>query len=740
MQFRRITIWSAVILLGILLSSIFLEQYFFAHNQASAFALTSDSNIDGLLAQEFSDQLPGQNALIQSTFYWTKPELFIHFWPIPAQQRIIHMRYYSPFGAIDVFTPLRQVTIITQSTMVRNAHFLMPAEPKFDLLLRAITPHKIDKRTVGMMFLDVSWQAVRDNPFDIAASQITALVLGIPASILLLCLLFLCMGAPHWSMPIIAIGYLISMTLVNIFSPWHTTAIQPTVQFVACMGLAGVVGGVLWQRVKQSAQTPYIIIGVVWILSTVLFFSPAISSDGVGYYAYIRSYGIDGDWQFANEFDKTQSPLPSIATFPVYAPTGYTINPWSIGPAIIWAPFWYVAHGVTLLANFMGGDWKVDGYSLPYKALITFSSSLAGLIGLYLVYLLLTRWFTNNISLLTTITLYIGSNWLYYTQAAGSYPHGFVGLFAILTVLTAFKILETPAPKILDWIYFGLSIGFLVLCYWMNILIGVFPLGIVIYKLWPLLRQREWKLSKTYMIGIVITIIFVLIVLLPQFITWRYLYHSWFIRADTNPRRLIPGDFRIIPFLFGSLYGMMWWTPGYFLGILGSIWFARKHPWPGLLFLLTLIVFISYNVAIPNWEGSGAFGFRRITCLIPFFAIGLATIFQALQRWRLLPVVIGSIMSGWSLRIMVRYIDFKFFRAPDNFLDTLTASMLSEQVMPIPAVTRQIANSLFINQLLHPNWMGVIVVMLLLALTAVIYFIGWHRLPRFDSTNHTNIS
>ncbi|MCX6014406.1 MAG: hypothetical protein NT020_02240 [Chloroflexales bacterium] len=733
MQFRRITIWSAVILLGILLSSIFLEQYFFTHNQENAFALTADSVADGLLAEEFSAQLPGQNALIQSIFYWTKPELFIHFWPIPAQQRIIHMRYYSPFGAIDVFTPLRQVTILTQSTMVRNAHFLMPAEPKFDLLLRAITPHKIDKRTVGMMFFDVSWQAVRDNPFDIAASQITALVLGIPTSILLLCVLFLCMGAPHWSMPIIAIGYLISMTLVNIFSPWHTTAIQPTVQFVACMGLAGVVGGVLWQRVKQSAQTPYIIIGVVWILSTVLFFSPAISSDGVGYYAYIRSYGIDGDWQFANEFDKTQSPLPSIATFPVYEPTGYTINPWSIGPAIIWAPFWYVAHGVTLLANFVGGDWKVDGYTLPYKALITFSTSLAGLIGLYLVYLLLTRWFTNNISLLTTITLYIGSNWLYYTQVAGSYPHSYTTLFALLMVITSWKIIDTPMPQTRHWVYFGLSTGAMILSYWMNILFGIYPLGIVIYKLWSVLRHKQGSLINTLVKGVIISTICGLIMLMPQFIIWQYLYHSWFT-VYGSPSGIVPIHFQIVPYLFGPLYGLLWWMPACFVAILGSLWFAIKRPWPGGLFFVTIIIFISYNAGISDWDGSGGFGFRRIISLMPFFAFGLATIFQALQRWSLLPVVIASIMSGWSLRIMVRYIDFKFFRAPDNFLDTLTASMLSEQVMPIPAVTRQIANSLFINQLLHPNWMGVIVCIILITLATGVFLGGRRVLPHINTT------
>jgi hypothetical protein len=106
----------------------------------------------------------------------------------------------------------------------------------------------------------------------------------------------------------------------------------------------------------------------------------------VGYYAYIRSFGIDGDLQFTNEFDKTLSPLPSIATFPIYKPTGYTINAWSVGQHLSGSPFWYIAHGVTLVVNLLGGHWAVDGYTTIYKALTTFSSSLAGLLTLYALY------------------------------------------------------------------------------------------------------------------------------------------------------------------------------------------------------------------------------------------------------------------------------------------------------------------------------------------------------------------
>lgn len=735
MVFRRTSILlSFVVLLIIVLSSIAVEQFFFTANQRDIFKYTADSNADGLLAQESSDQLPGASAPISDTYYWTKPELLIHFWRTPALQRIITLRYYTPYGSVSVVTNDQVVTQIPPSTTIRVARFLTPADPQFDITFRANAPKKVDTRTVGMMFLDISWQAVWGNPYAVATSQIPALLVGIPTSIVLLAVLLWCIGTPLWAIPVGAIGYLLTLIIVYVASPWHATAIQPTIQFVVWMGLGGVGVSSLLRRANIALQTPYIILGAVWVLSTLLLFVPSISSDGVGYYAYIRSFGIDGDLQFINEFDKTLSPLPSIATFPIYAPTGYMINAWSVGPALIWAPFWYIAHGTTLLANLVGGQWPVDGYTLIYKALTTFSSSLAGLVTLYATYLFLTRWFSQSIALLSTITLYVGSNWLYYTQVAGSYPHSLTALFAILMVISSWKIIDLPIPRTRHWVYFGLSTGALILCYWMNILIGVYPLGIIIYKFLPVFRQKNWVLGRAYLYGVLISVVCGLAVLAPQFITWQYLYRSWFTVYIQNGRYTTM-NFRFIPYLFGPLYGLLWWTPAYFVAILGSVWFAIKRPWPGVLFLLTIIIFISYNVGIPDWDGSGGFGFRRIMSLMPFFAIGLATILQALQRWRLLPVVLASIMAGWSIRIMVRYMEFKFFRAPDDFLDTLTASMLSESVMPRQALTHQITNSLFINQLLVPNWMGIIVCIILVTLTIGVFYYGRRILPKITTTH-----
>jgi hypothetical protein len=201
----------------------------------------------------------------------------------------------------------------------------------------------------------------------------------------------------------------------------------------------------------------------------------------------------------------------------------------------------------------------------------------------------------------------------------------------------------------------------------MNILIGVYPLGIVIYKFLPIFRQKNWHVGKHYMYGVLISMICGIAMLAPQFITWQYLYHSWFT-VYIQSGHFTTIDFKFIPYLFWRLYWLVMVDTSVFCGNPWQFLVCHQTTLAGVLFLLTTIIFISYNAGIPDWDGSGGFGFRRIISLVPFFAFGLATIFHALQRWRLLPAVSAVVMMGWTIRIMVRYMEFKFFAHQTIFL------------------------------------------------------------------------
>src|SRR5207302_2971460 len=62
-----------------------------------------------------------------------------------------------------------------------------------------------------------------------------------------------------------------------------------------------------------------------------------IRCDGLGYYAWLRSLLVDGDWSFDNEFDE-HNVLGDFVPPPTWrTPTGRRALPWSIGPACWWA-------------------------------------------------------------------------------------------------------------------------------------------------------------------------------------------------------------------------------------------------------------------------------------------------------------------------------------------------------------------------------------------------------------------
>jgi hypothetical protein len=62
-----------------------------------------------------------------------------------------------------------------------------------------------------------------------------------------------------------------------------------------------------------------------------------IQWNGLGYYAWLRSLLIDGDWDFSNEFAE-HNPLQHYVPPPQYrTPLGRPANQWSVGPACLWA-------------------------------------------------------------------------------------------------------------------------------------------------------------------------------------------------------------------------------------------------------------------------------------------------------------------------------------------------------------------------------------------------------------------
>ena len=88
-----------------------------------------------------------------------------------------------------------------------------------------------------------------------------------------------------------------------------------------------------------------------------------LQSDGFYYFSYLRSLAFDRDVDFRNDYtllglgDKPHLFQPT--------PTGHAQSAASIGPAILWAPFFAAGHVVALRLSATNPDVDANGISFP---------------------------------------------------------------------------------------------------------------------------------------------------------------------------------------------------------------------------------------------------------------------------------------------------------------------------------------------------------------------------------------
>src|ERR1700720_4942996 len=96
---------------------------------------------------------------------------------------------------------------------------------------------------------------------------------------------------------------------------------------------------------------PYQGILLVFFLLSLPIVNPTVHGDGVGYYAYARATLIqhnlrfEEDWRHANKYFTSWRIQDDEELNPnQYTATGHVENHFTVGPAMLWAPFLVFAH------------------------------------------------------------------------------------------------------------------------------------------------------------------------------------------------------------------------------------------------------------------------------------------------------------------------------------------------------------------------------------------------------------
>jgi len=438
----------------------------------------------------------------------------------------------------------------------------------------------------------------------------------------------------------------------------------------------------------------------LFIVTVTLAFIPTIKSDGMGYYVYLRSLTIDGDLNFGNDYrdwPDQQTPGEHITA---RTATGYYVNLFAIGSALLWSPLYGAAHAIVLGGRALGQPWQADGFAPIYFVLTTFGSALAGLVLMLAGYRICRRWVAPPTALLAVVTAFLGSNLLYYTMREGGFAHGLSAATATVYVLAWLRLEERPSVG--RWAQLGLAAGLMLVTYWVSGLVLLLPVFTFVRLFIAALRaapEQRGRLIARLLAGAGVAAALLILLFSPQMIAWRLLYGAFL----TNPKGdefVTPQSFKGVDMLFAPLHGLLPWTPALFVGMFSLVLLWRRSRYLAAALISALVAYFLYNAWLLDWHGSGAFGLRRLTLLAPWCMLGLALLFDALRRWRpLLPVVPAALLAGWATLVLIRY-DLDLIPHSPAALRKLSpvAFYLSREIFPLWAISGWVNNSYIMHQ------------------------------------------
>ena len=369
---------------------------------------------------------------------------------------------------------------------------------------------------------------------------------------------------------------------------------------------------------------------VIFVLTLPLV-NPWVRGDGVGYYAYARAPLIEHnldfthDYQFANDSfreircDENGRPKPEYRTR-----TGHLDNHFTVGPAMLWAPFLLVAHAGVLVARALGSTIVADGFSWPYRYAMAFATALYGFLGLFLSYRLARKYEGSLWSFVGTIAIWWGSSLPVYMYFNPSWSHAH-SVFAVALFLWYWDATR-EGRSLAQWLVLGLIVGLMLDVYYANLMI-ISVLTIEAIAQYLEIFRPGRSVASNFLMLFTRHLLFscvVCVVMLPTFVSRWIVYGGPFSTGYLSIRDFLWDSPVFLSVLFSSNHGLLSWTPLAAFAILGLLFFAIHLPRAGIPFFSALVAFYLFISYYPDWAGISAYGNRFFISVTPLFILGLA--------------------------------------------------------------------------------------------------------------------
>lgn len=389
-----------------------------------------------------------------------------------------------------------------------------------------------------------------------------------------------------------------------------------------------------------------------WLAVLALLFRPAIHGfDPVGYYAWVRSVFIRGTLDVSETF--AHYGLSGRAL----SPTGYLMNEWPVGSAVLWSPFFALGHLAALLGGALGLPWPADGYSLPYLAACGLGTALYALAGLQLLFGLCRRIAPPAAALAAVLTAWLAAPLVFYMSAHPFMAH--TGDFFLTVVYLRLLLTGSGRPRRYLWL--GLVCGLAACVRLQSATLMLWPLAELAWRCW---QQRNTGLRPALgaaLAGLGLLAFGATIGFLPQLVTWRVVFGRWVI---LNVYGMVgAGSFDLrsphwLDVLVSTNRGLFLWHPAALLALWGILrHLTRAWRKAALVVLAQFMVQVYLIGSWSAWSGAAAFGQRFLVGLTPAWALGLAALYAAWRArgWKALPWAAGGLLTAWNLVLLARY-------------------------------------------------------------------------------------
>lgn len=352
------------------------------------------------------------------------------------------------------------------------------------------------------------------------------------------------------------------------------------------------------------------------------------------YYSYLPAAFIYQDLTF--EFAGELPPDDKRELWSLKAPNGGNVQKMTMGMAMLYAPFFGLAHGVALCS-----DIPADGYSWIYHFFMAMSALTYAIAALFIQRKLLLGYFDEKVVALTLFAIGLGTNYYYYTTSEGPMSH--IHNFFLISLFVWQSVLWLNSFRWWNALLIGLSFGLIVLIRPVNAIVALIPLLYGVRSIAEFVLRLKDIFSHykhlLIMAGLVALILF------PQLWYWKMNTGDW-VYYSYNDEGFFFNDPKIWEGLFSFRKGWLIYSPVMVLSLLGMIaLFSRKHAHK---FKLVIPVYFLLNIYIVFswwcWWYGGSFGARPMIDSMAIMSIPLAGFIASMDKWKITRILTISFL------------------------------------------------------------------------------------------------